>query len=101
VKTPDGAVGACGRVWGTYIHGIFDAGPFRRKFLNDIRKRKGLKPIPQTKYDIDKEFDKLADTVRNNVDIKAVYDILNGKQTSGNRKPVKTGCSPATVMREK
>ncbi|OHD81834.1 MAG: cobyric acid synthase CobQ, partial [Spirochaetes bacterium RIFOXYC1_FULL_54_7] len=31
-----------GRVWGSYIHGIFDADSFRRRFLNELRSRKGL-----------------------------------------------------------
>ena len=83
MKTLDGAVSADRRVWGTYIHGIFDSGAFRRKFLNDIRKRKGLKPLAGTNYDRDSEFDKLADHVRNNIDIKEVYKILNGTKTTG------------------
>ncbi|MFX3679852.1 MAG: hypothetical protein ACN6I5_01060 [Hyphomicrobiales bacterium] len=30
---PDGAISADGRVMGTYLHGLFDAGGFRRAFL--------------------------------------------------------------------
>ncbi|EMO28720.1 hypothetical protein LEP1GSC170_1072 [Leptospira interrogans serovar Bataviae str. HAI135] len=30
-----------GRIWGTYIHGIFDKDQFRRKYLDQIRIRKG------------------------------------------------------------
>ena len=33
---PDGAVSADGRAWGTYLHGIFAAGGFRRKLLADL-----------------------------------------------------------------
>ncbi|MEO3385618.1 cobyric acid synthase [Mesorhizobium sp. CAU 1741] len=33
---PDGAVSADGRVWGTYLHGIFGADRFRRKVLAEL-----------------------------------------------------------------
>lgn len=35
-ERPDGAVSADGRVWGTYLHGIFSAGGFRSKLLADF-----------------------------------------------------------------
>ncbi|WP_349365187.1 MAG: cobyric acid synthase [Roseitalea porphyridii] len=31
---PDGATSADGRVFGTYLHGLFDSGPFRQAFLS-------------------------------------------------------------------
>lgn len=73
---PDGAAGKDGRVWGTYIHGVFDADDFRRHFLNAIRKRKNLKPLPVRTYDADIAFDKLAAVVRTHIDLKAVRRIL-------------------------
>ncbi len=41
----DGACCEDGRVWGTYIHGVFDQPAFRRVWLNRIRERKGLIPL--------------------------------------------------------
>ena len=41
----DGAIRKDGRVWGTYIHGVFDEPDFRRIWLNQVRKRKGLQPL--------------------------------------------------------
>ncbi|GKS58775.1 cobyric acid synthase [Nitrospira sp.] len=38
----EGAVGHGSRVWGTTVHGLFDAPLFRRAWLNRIRLRKGL-----------------------------------------------------------
>lgn len=38
----DGACHENGTVWGTYIHGVFDQPGFRRKWLNQVRERKGL-----------------------------------------------------------
>jgi adenosylcobyric acid synthase len=40
----DGAVGSSGRVWGTYIHGLFDDDAFRHKFLQSARQACGLAP---------------------------------------------------------
>ncbi|MEN9216447.1 MAG: cobyric acid synthase [Gloeomargarita sp. HHBFW_bins_162] len=35
-----------GRVWGTYLHGIFENGAWRRMWLNWLRSRRGLSPLP-------------------------------------------------------
>jgi len=81
-KTPyfDGAASRDGRIWGTYVHGIFDADGFRRNFLNNVRRAKGLSPLEQTYYiDDEKEFDKLAALVRSNLGMKNVYSILGIK----------------------
>jgi adenosylcobyric acid synthase len=63
---------------GSYIHGIFQSHSFRRGLLNNLRRRKSL---PERVYDapLDKEkhYDALADLVRNSLDMKAVYRILD------------------------
>ena len=41
----DGAVSESGRIWGTYIHGVFDLPEFRRAWVNRIRGRKVLQPL--------------------------------------------------------
>ena len=33
------------RVWGTYLHGVFDADGFRRWFIDRLRVRRGLPPL--------------------------------------------------------
>jgi len=35
-----------GWVAGTYLHGVFDNGPWRRRWLNGLRQRRGLDPLP-------------------------------------------------------
>jgi adenosylcobyric acid synthase len=40
----DGAVAFSGRVWGSYIHGLFDDDAFRHGFLQFARQRGGLAP---------------------------------------------------------
>jgi adenosylcobyric acid synthase len=41
-----GAVNTEQSVWGTYLHGIFDNGPWRRAWLNHIRQQRGLISLP-------------------------------------------------------
>ncbi len=62
-----------GFVAGTYLHGIFDNGSWRRTWLNELRERKGLKklPIEQPHYGQDRDalIDILADIFEQNVDL--------------------------------
>lgn len=41
-----GLVDNCQSIWGTYLHGIFDNGPWRRAWLNRLRQQRGLKSLP-------------------------------------------------------
>jgi adenosylcobyric acid synthase len=36
-----------GTVAGTYLHGVFENGPWRRHWLNGLRQRRGLAPLPE------------------------------------------------------
>ncbi len=64
-----------GRVWGTYLHGVFDADEFRRWFIDRLRQYRGWKTDGQilARYDIEPALDRLADVVRDALDIKAIY----------------------------
>jgi adenosylcobyric acid synthase len=42
--TLDGAISAQRKVWGTYVHGLFDADEFRHEFLKIARQSSGLAP---------------------------------------------------------
>ncbi|HAA33379.1 MAG TPA: cobyric acid synthase CobQ [Cyanobacteria bacterium UBA8553] len=33
-------------IWGSYLHGLFDNGPWRRAWLNHLRQRRGLPALP-------------------------------------------------------
>ena len=82
-NTLEGSHNEDGTVFGSYVHGIFDEGPFARTLLNAIRERKGLPPIQSEilSYDAFKqgEYDKLAAVVRENLDMEAIYKIVEGK----------------------
>jgi adenosylcobyric acid synthase len=64
-----------GLVWGTYLHGLFDANEFRRWFVDRARVRRGLGPLGRVvaSYDLEPAIEALARTVRESVDVKAVY----------------------------
>jgi cobyric acid synthase CobQ/L-threonine-O-3-phosphate decarboxylase len=65
-------------IWGTYLHGVFDADQFRRWFLDRLRRRKGWQPIVKVKspYDLEPALDRLADHVRDALDMEQIYRVL-------------------------
>jgi adenosylcobyric acid synthase len=65
-------------VWGAYLHGLFDADEFRRWFIDRLRQRLGLPPLGtiQVSYDLEPALDRLADIVRENLDVKRLKQEL-------------------------
>ena len=83
VALDGGGVDGCirGEVWGTYLHGIFESGPFRRRWLNSLRARRGLPPLLEDGAPHDPReaaLNRLADHVRRHLDVKRLYAILDG-----------------------
>lgn len=78
VNYMDGAINNDGSVMGTYIHGIFDGASFREYIINYLRDKKGieLKSAQNYEHKREKELDKLADIVRKNLDMEAIYEIM-------------------------
>jgi cobyric acid synthase len=64
-----------GLLWGTYLHGIFDADEFRRWFIDRLRIRLGLSPVGyvRSRYDLEPAFDRLAEVVRRSLRIDEIY----------------------------
>ncbi|MBI3600178.1 MAG: cobyric acid synthase [Nitrospinae bacterium] len=78
VEILDGLKTQNGNIWGTYIHGIFENDIFRRNFIDSIRIRKGLQPLSATQvFRPDMEYDKLAEIVRNNMNMDEVYRLCH------------------------
>lgn len=73
----DGSVCGYGKdkIWATYLHGLFDKDEFRRCFIDRVREDSGLTPAGKilTHYDLDGALNRLADIVRENVDLKRIY----------------------------
>jgi len=66
------------RVWGCYLHGIFDSDDFRRWFIDRLRRRTGLNPVGEilAPYNLEIAFDRLAQCVRESIDMDAIYRLL-------------------------
>ncbi|NEO86119.1 MAG: cobyric acid synthase CobQ [Spirulina sp. SIO3F2] len=45
-ETGLGIVDTSKSIWGCYLHGIFENGPWRRTWLNHLRQRRGLNSLP-------------------------------------------------------
>lgn len=75
----DGAVSNDGRVWGSYLHGVFDQPGFRNFILNKLRAKKGL-PLKgrASGVNLEAEFEKLADLVEKNLDMKWLGKVVLG-----------------------
>jgi len=82
IRTDEGGVigleAKNGHIWGTYLHGLFDADDFRRWWIDRLRMRRGWKACGRIRavYDLEPAFERLAACVRENVDMKAVYKIM-------------------------
>jgi adenosylcobyric acid synthase len=76
VDEPEGAISPDGRVLGTSIHGCLDAPAFRRRYLNQIRARKGLLSLEHTGEDPRElrlqAYDRLADLLVNNLALSSL-----------------------------
>jgi adenosylcobyric acid synthase len=73
-STDDGAVSCDGRVFGSYLHGLFDNHAFRTAFLNAIRLEKGLPEQGEIAPQVD-PFDALADHMEKHLDMDRIFDI--------------------------
>jgi adenosylcobyric acid synthase len=76
VTVDDGAVSSDGRIFGTYMHGIFENERFREIYLNRIRREKGMPLhraiLKQTEND---PFDNLAEQLEQHLDLPLLLTI--------------------------
>jgi adenosylcobyric acid synthase len=74
---PEGALNTPGTVFGTYMHGLLHNNDFRRVFLNNLRRYWGINEIGASNAsDKEREYDKLAELFRANLDIPHIYRIM-------------------------
>ena len=70
-----------GNVYGSYIHGVFDAPQIADTILKAVCRRKGMDFSALETYDASeykqRQYDILADAVRQGLDMELVYRILN------------------------
>ena len=63
-------------IWGCYLHGIFDNGPWRRAWLNNLRQKRGLASlptgIPNYRQQREEMLDSLANLVEQHLDLTPI-----------------------------
>lgn len=76
VAVLDGCVSNDGRVFGTYLHGLFDNSRFRETFLNTVRRDKGM-PLKRGEQfkPLHDPFDALSDHMEQHLDMKQMLAI--------------------------
>ncbi|NJO39629.1 MAG: cobyric acid synthase CobQ [Cyanobacteria bacterium CRU_2_1] len=76
-----GVVDTTQSIWGTYLHGIFDNGPWRRAWLNRLRQQRGLKSLPTgiSNYREQREamLDSLADSIGKHLNLDPILQRLD------------------------
>lgn len=77
----DGYLDSTGRVLGTYLHGLFGNKNLRRSMLSQIAQSKGQHLVFDDDSDQrEDEYDRLADLIRNSLDIDLIYTIAGLKK---------------------
>ncbi len=80
----DGVISANGRALGTYVHGLFNSYALRRALLEQLAGWKGVElPLPSDtggQLSRDGEYDKLAQTVRNSLNMELLYRLTDLEQ---------------------
>jgi adenosylcobyric acid synthase len=79
-EIPDGCVSADGRVFGTYLHGMFDDDPIRHAFLAAARTALGLPEVREFfgwRKHRETQLGRLADTFAGALDLEAIFGLLN------------------------
>ncbi len=80
MQVADGWVSPDRRVWGTYLHGLFENDGFRRVFLQELRRTQpdGDPVAPATSYEDFQEaqLDRLADLLRRHLDLAQITNMI-------------------------
>ncbi len=86
IESADGTVS--GNIYGTYVHGVFDASGLARRIVSILADRKGVSLVKSAEnresagLETDNrtyketQYDLLADTMRRHLDMKKIYEIL-------------------------
>lgn len=64
------------RIWGSYLHGVFDGDSFRHALLGRLRREAGLPPVAGAAWDLGPELDRVADVVAASLDMAAIDALL-------------------------
>jgi adenosylcobyric acid synthase len=80
VRVQDGLVSSDGRVWGSYLHGLFDNDGLRHRLISGLM---SVDDVELTKARLgsfrgwkEEQYDKLASHLRNHLDLDLIYQII-------------------------
>jgi adenosylcobyric acid synthase len=80
VKVQEGLVSEDGRVWGTYLHGLFDNDGLRHGLISRFLRSDDLVPTTERLRSFhhwkEEQYNKLAAHLRNHLDISRIYKII-------------------------
>jgi adenosylcobyric acid synthase len=81
----DGAQDAPARVFGTYVHGLFDSLSFTALWVNRLRRRKGLGPLDAANWQshraaLASRYARLAELLREHVDLGPIWAALGRRE---------------------
>jgi adenosylcobyric acid synthase len=91
----DGAVNESGRIFGTYVHGLFDNDDFRHLFIQAARTAVGLAPASTWAYvaaECEARIDRLACHLRKSLDMNQIKSWI--VDPSGRKPDNHTGTGP-------
>ncbi|MFO7982187.1 MAG: cobyric acid synthase [Desulfuromonadales bacterium] len=76
-RVEDGAVSTDGRVWGTYLHGLFDNVGFCRQLLATLDSRFADPDSTEPLFNLQEELDRLADHLEKHLDLDCIEKMLD------------------------
>jgi adenosylcobyric acid synthase len=80
VEVQDGLVSENGRVWGTYVHGLFDNDGLRHRLISRLLRGDDLVPTKERLKSFhhwkEEQYNKLAIHLRNHLDMSCIYKII-------------------------
>ncbi len=103
----DGYMSPDGKVWGSYLHGIFDNEHLVFALVDEIMREKGINPAENhlsiAEYK-EIQYNKLADLVRKSLDMDKIYEVLENQsdkplvpENRATDKKPKTGEADGTI----
>jgi adenosylcobyric acid synthase len=83
VRVSDGLVSDDGRVWGSYLHGLFDNDGLRHRLINHLKATGDVEPTKEGLGSFrrwkEEQYDKLASHLRGHLDMDRIYQIIGLK----------------------
>jgi len=80
VRVRDGLVSEDGRVWGTYVHGLFDNDSLRHRLISRFLRGNDLVPTKERLRSFhqwkEEQYNKLAAHLRNHLDMSSIYKVI-------------------------